>query len=143
MISGTRGILEERHLLVMAVFAHVVSVVRCEDHDRLIRELQSIESVEQTPNLHVHERNGGVVGAHGLAHRFVREVLLLLVLGERELGRCRQRLQVAGRNLRDVDCRKRILLKVFLGHDVRRMRAIEADRQEELRSCVPQTTRAA
>lgn len=49
-------VLEQAHLLPQPMFAEVVAVVADEHHDRLVRELQPFEGVEDAADLCVHER---------------------------------------------------------------------------------------
>ena len=65
--------LEQALLLPQAVvLAQVVAVVAVEDDDRLVRQLQPVEGVEQLADLRVHERDRGVIGLAGLARAVAR-----------------------------------------------------------------------
>ncbi len=62
-----RGLLEQRVLRPMPVFAQVESVVGEEDHDRVVGQAQFVQRVEYEPKLRIEERDAGVVGRNRLA----------------------------------------------------------------------------
>ena len=119
----------KRTLLPEAVFAEVIPVVADEHHDGVLIETLLLELGQHQAELGVHEGHRGEVGLLGralgiLGHPIIRHG------GVRE---CHGglRLAVAGGFLGQLHLVLRVLGEVRLRGDVGRVRAEEADREEE------------
>ena len=106
----------------------MIAVVAPEDDDRLFAQLQAVERIKHAPDLGIGEGDARPVGAAAEAALLVREFVAAFVIDRR----FRDVIAVAGLDLGERNLvRRRIEIEILLRRDIRRVRLVESDGEEE------------
>jgi len=104
------------------------AVIAKEDHDGIVREFQSVQSLQDFADLRVDETDAGKIGALKNAKLFGIKTVIERLGGERN---GRNVGDVVWRFLRQKNLFERIKVEIFFRRDIRNVRTIKAGGDEE------------